>query len=551
MSQSIRHRCETRLAGMKSVRQDYESEWRDIARFAMPARSRFLNNDTNKGGARRARNAKLSDEYGITAYRTLANGMTSGLSSPSRPWEKSGAYDDELADDGEVKIWLAEVDRRMSGFLATTNFYSAAKTGYHEMGLFGTEAAVMVEHPDIGMVCHALTAGEYWTAMSDTMVPDTLYRRCPMTVRQAVQSFKGAVSTTVQNMYDRSNYEEIVDVFHAIEPNSDWMPGNPFSKAWTSVYWDEKDNVDRVLRVSGYHEKPFWCARWDTTGSDTYGYSPGMEGLPTLRELQLQVKRRNEAIDHLIKPEKIVPPGLKLTGQPGNIVSAASIDKDSIQVPYQIPYQAVDAIGMQIDRCYKQIDATSYAELFMAITNMQGIQPRNMEEIAARNEEKLTQLGPTIERVNNEKLQPAIERVFGIMLRGGLLPPVPDAMRGQEIKIEFISILTQMQRMVGLGQIERTVSFIGNLAGAMPEALDKLNVDEMIDEYADRAGTPQRIIRSTDDAAKIRASRAQQQQMAKMAEMMPAVQQGADTARLLSETDVNGQPMLDTLLGAA
>jgi hypothetical protein len=61
----------------------------------------------------------------------------------------------------------------------------------------------------------------------------------------------------------------------------------------------------------------------------------------------------------------------------------------------------------------------------MAITNMSGIQPRNVEEIAARNEEKLTQLGPVIERVNNEKLQVAIERAFGIMQRMHLLPPSP------------------------------------------------------------------------------------------------------------------------------
>ncbi len=205
---------------------------------------------------------------------------------------------------------------------------------------------------------------------------------------------------------------------------------------------------------------------------------------------------------------------------------------------------------MSIERLERKIDATSYAELFMAITNMQGIQPRNMEEIASRNEEKLTQLGPTIERVNNEKLEVAVARVFGIMLRGNMLPEPPEALQNAEIKIEFISILTQMQRMVGLGQIERTVSFIGNLAGASPDALDKLNIDEMIDEYAERAGTPQRVIRSTGDATKLRNERARQANMAKMAEMMPAVQQGADAARLLSETDVNGQPMLDTLLGA-
>jgi len=134
-----------------------------------------------------------------------------------------------------------------------------------------------------------------------------------------------------------------------------------------------------------------------------------------------------------------------------------------------------------------------------------------------------------------------------------MLPPPPDVIRENqsEIKVEFVSILTQMQRMVGLGQIERTASFVGNLAAVFPEGVDKLNTDEMIDEYAERAGTPPKLIRTAEEVAKIRQQRAQQQNAAKMAEMAPAVQQGADAARLLSETDVNGQSMLDTMLGGA
>jgi hypothetical protein len=61
----------------------------------------------------------------------------------------------------------------------------------------------------------------------------------------------------------------------------------------------------------------------------------------------------------------------------------------------------------------------------MAITTMPGVQPRNIEEIAARNEEKLTQLGPVIERVNNEKLEVAIDRTFGIMSRMACFLPLP------------------------------------------------------------------------------------------------------------------------------
>jgi len=540
---SIRQDCETRLSGMKSVRADYESEVRDIARFAQPARSRFLATEKNKGGRRRQANNRLLDPHGILASRTLTNGMTSGLSSQSTPWFTLGVADDVMELEG-VSTWLSDVEKAMYAFLAKTNFYSAAKTGYGETGLFGTEATVMVEHRDKGAVCHSLTFGEYWIALSDAMQPDTLYRFCPMTVRQAVMSFGDKVQPWIRTAFDRSDYEKDVEIYQAIEPDT----AGRFN--YRSVYWDASDDRDATLRISGYSEQPFWAPRWDVSGSDVYGTAPGMEALPALRELQLQTKRRNEAIDLMVHPEKIVPPHVRLTGQPRSIVTGNGVLKDNIIVPYQMPYQAVEAIRQEIEKCKEQIDALFYADLFNAITNMRGIQPRNIEEIAKRNEEKLTQLGPVIERVSTEKLMVVIDRVFSLMERGRMLPPAPPALRDAEVKVEFVSILTQMQRAVGIGQIERSVSFVGNLAGTFPEAADKIDIDQTIDEYAQRAGTPSKIIRSTADANKIREQRAQQVQQAKMMEAAPALQQGADAARLLSETDVGGAPLLDTLLGA-
>jgi hypothetical protein len=543
MALTLRERCEKRLVGLKRVREPYEPEWKEIAQHAQPSRSRFLYDDNNR--TFRRSNRAIYNSHGILAFRILASGMTSGLSSPSRPWFRLTAFDESLLDDQQTREWLSEVEKRMYAFLAETNFYAAAKSGYAENGMFGTEACAMVEHPVKGMVCHALTVGEYWIALGDDSSPDTLYRRCPMTVHQAVQSFGlDRVSQKVRDAYNDSRYDDSVKVIHAMEPNDEREEGllTARGKPWRSFYWDceDGDAQNGYLRLSGFDEQPFWAARWDTVGGDTYGSSPGMEALPDLRELQLQTKRKTEATAFLVKPEKIVPSTLKLTGQAGNVVSVASVDKDSVLVPYQIPPAAIEAILNDMQRCEGAIDELAYASLFNAITNMEGVQPRNVEEIASRNEEKMTQLGPAIERVNGEKLKPVVDRAFSIMSRLGMLPPAPDHLQGQAVKIDFVSILTQMQRMVGLGQTERVTSFIGNLAAAFPQAADKLNVDEAIDDYADRAGSPPKIIRSDKDVEALREARQSQENAQRMAAAMPAVKDGADAARLLSEAAKNG-----------
>jgi hypothetical protein len=189
------------------VREPYEPEWKEIAQHAQPSRGRFLYADTDRKFRRS--NRAIYNSHGILAFRILASGMTSGLSSPSRPWFRLGSYDEELMDDAETRIYLSDVERLMYGFLADTNFYAAAKAGYAELGMFGTEACVMVEHPVRGAVCHPMTVGEYWIGCGDDGMPDTLYRKAYMSVHQAVQSFGlDKMSIRVRDAYNNSRYDE-------------------------------------------------------------------------------------------------------------------------------------------------------------------------------------------------------------------------------------------------------------------------------------------------------------------------------------------------------
>lgn len=542
MALTLRERCEKRLLGLKQARQHFEPEWREISQHAQPSRSRFLQSEANRNYRRS--NRAIYNSHGILAFRTLAGGMYSGLSSPSRPWFNLKPFDEELFDDQAVKEYLAECERRMYGFLAGTNFYTSARTGYAELGMFGTSACVMVDHDEVGAVNHQLTAGEYWTACGDHGEPNTLYRRAALTVEQQVLSFGKNVSKRVMDCYDRGDYDTVTEVIHAIEPNDGRNPDllDNRNMPWRSFWWDTQDgdNKNGYLRLSGFPEQPFWAPRWETCGGDAYGTCPGHDALPDLRELQLHTKRKTEITAQIAKPEKIAPATVKLTGQAGNVVAASTSDAQQVTVPYVPSYQAVQVVMEDMARASEAIDRLTYADLFMAITNMQGIQPRNIEEIASRNEEKLTQLGPVIERVNTEMLGKVIDRTFGIMARKGLLPPAPESLQGQPVKVEYVSILAQMQRMVGIGQLEKTFGFIVSAAGANPEALDKLNIDEAIDEYASRAGAPPRILRSDSEVKAMREARAQQQQMADIAALMPAAKDG--TEALANVAEMGGMP---------
>jgi len=158
-------------------------------------------------------------------------------------------------------------------------------------------------------------------------------------------------------------------------------------------------------------------------------------------------------------------------------------------------------------------------------------------EIDARRAEGMIVLGPVLERLDNEVLKPAIERTWAIMSRAGIFPPAPEEIRGQELNIQFVSMLAQAQSATEAGSIERLFGIAGNLVGVVPEAMDNIDVDFGLDKYASLLKIDPRIIRSPEQLDAIRQKREQQNQQAQQAEIAEKLAAGAKT---LSETDVGG-----------
>jgi hypothetical protein len=285
----------------------------------------------------------------------------------------------------------------------------------------------------------------------------------------------------------------------------------------------------------GYNEKPFWAPRWKTYGSDTWGVGPGHDALPDLRELQMQAKRKGEVTDLVVKPPT-QGPAIDIKLRPGAHTAVANVDAGKVEVIYQAQYQAIGEVREDQAECKRAINEAAYVDLFMAITDMDGVQPRNEQELLLRNDEKMTQLGPVIENVNNDMLAVAVDRAFGIALRGDLLPLPPEELQGgTPIDVEFVSVLAQAQRMQGMGQTERSLAFIGAVAQYQPETVDMVDGDALVEDYWDRSGAPAVGLRDKRVVEQIRSQRAQQQQQDRMAAMAAPAKQGVEAAALLNE----------------
>lgn len=541
-----------RAASLINDRLSFWAHWQEIAKYLIPRRYKWLvtPNQANRGSPI---NGAIIDSTGSIALRICAAGMMSGITSPGRPWFRMTLGDALLRDIPEVKAWLDEVTNRMLQVLSESNYYTSLATMYEDLASFGTHAMVIREDFEDVIRCYTFCLGEYCLANSARMQVNTCYRTFVMTVQQMVEDFGiEGVSDTVRALYEQTTGQALATemiVAHAIEPNVNHtdkagpLRGFPYRE----VYWEYGRQATKVLRISGLHEYALVAPRWSIVGNDAYGRGPGMDALGDIKQLQVETKRKAQAIDKMVNPPMVGDISMK--NEPASLLPGAvtyanlSNDRAGFRPAYEVDPK-IGELKDDIREVQNRIDRVFFVDIFMMLAQMDGKQPRNDLEIMERKEEKLIQLGPVLERLENECLDPSLNRVFNVMLRAGLFPPIPQALRGQFIKPEYISMLALAQKAAMTAGLERFASFVARVAagqagvqGVGPAAMDNVNWDEMCRQYGDLMGVPEKVVNAMAEVMKLREARAKEQQKAEMAQTLAAGVQGA---KVLSETEVGG-----------
>lgn len=540
-----------RLEALRSERASFIPVYRELSDYHLAYRGRFLSSDRNKGYKR---NTKQINNTSRLAVRTLASGMMSGITSPARPWFRLITGDSKLDDVSAVKAWLHAVQIILYKVFAASNTYNSLHQLYSELGVFGTAAMGVFEDFENVIWCKPYTAGSYMLGMNGQDVCDTMYREYELSVGQVVKLFgEDNVSNSVKQQWSKGNTEAWVKIVHAVEPNDDrdQMSVEARDMRFRSVYY-EKDQSnragqDKFLRESGFEEFPILPPRWDVAGEDIYATDcPGMTALGDVKALQLAERRKYQAIDKVVSPPLQGPASLvkqmKGKNPAPNEVLATSGEAGSLMPIYGNYRPDINVIREEILNVEDRVQRAFYEDLFLMLANTDRRQI-TAREVAEKHEEKLLMLGPVLERLHTELLDPLINRVFHILQRNGVLPVPPAELQNREISVTYVSVLAQAQRLVNTGAIDRLVSFTGEAAGIWPEARHKIKVSQAINEYADALGVDPAIILSDEDA------RALAEAEAVAAQKAAAMEQGSamvDMAKTASETELSD----DNALGA-
>lgn len=565
---ALRRYVEGRLIGLRVNRYSWWTHWRELADYFLPRRYKWLITP-NQMGRGSPINQHILDSTGCTFARNLASGLVSGKSSPTSLWFRLrvGYYDSTRTDP--ISLWLAEVERILYLIFAESNFYNSIATFYYDLVIFGTASMLIYEDSETVVNCINPALGEYYIDIDGKYRPTVFYREFTFTVSATVREFGlSNCSPAVQELYKQggaSLTRELI-IAHSIEPNNDGRASEfGFSDrfAFREVYWEWGGSTSpqggasyppTFLRKRGYYEQAAIVGRWDLVSNDPYGRSPGMDALPDQKQVQLEQRRKAQAIDKMVNPPLVAD--VQLKNQPANLTPGgitfvsgyAASGKPGFASVYDTKFP-VQEITVDLQEVKSRLSQTFFNDVLRVASQYETRSNVTAVEWDLRKSESLVMLGPALERIDNEVLRPVLERIFAIANRSGIIPSPPPEIQGQMMTIDFVSMLAQAQQATRAASIERVLSLAGNLVGVVPEAMDNIDVDYSLDKYSSLLNNDPKMIRSPEALEAIRQQRAQAAQAQEQAAIAQQLSQGAKN---LAGADVGGgMNALQAALGGA
>lgn len=547
-----------RVKELINKREPYINRWREIRKYQLPFIGQF-EEDTEDNAANR-KDLKVYHGVAWESNQILAAGIMSGLTPPNRKWFRLEFGNQKLMDNSDLGKLLDQRMDIINAVLERSNFYTAVHACYLELA-FGQAPLGIFPDSRLGVHFVSYPVGSYAMDTGPDGTVDFFCRKYKMSARQLVDKFgeENVPHNVRQELAnDSPGLKSKYTVVWYVEPNKNANPEKLGAEylPYLSVYYVEGSEEDEFLYVGGFYEFPVPTARYLITGNEVYGKGPGWFAEGDSKALQLMEKDRLVAVELGVKPPMQASPDMSTKGinmVPGG-KSYRSGEKIEPLFNVSVNIQHLEeAIQQQADRIKREYNAN----LFLTLDSVDD-KTMTAREVLERTQEKMSILGPVVQRMQFEFLGRIIERVYNILDRARVFPEPEDPqlmqiLSGEEIKIEYISPLATAQKMSGLINIEQAIAFTGQVAQFDPMILQKVDWSEALNQYFTLVGAPAAIKRTDDEYDQIVAQQKEMQarmmQEQQAMQLAQAVAPAAQAAKNATEAANDGNPVLQNLMG--
>jgi len=507
----------------QGAKAQWMTHWDDIARVQNPRREGFVTEQVE--GSRRTDD--LFDSSPQIAARGLANAVGGMIRPEGHQWIKLRVEDDRINQSEEAKDWLADREQRLFNAMYAPTARLRQATGEVDLDLvtLGTGLIYTGEsRRRDSLLYQSLWIKDAVPLFNDEGQVDGMLIKRKLTTRDMIERFGGeqALSEALRQKLTGSErditLDQKQDLLHAVVMRDEGRPDALLAKNLPFAdYWIEFDTKHQLAN-GGFHEFPFAVPRWDTSSGEDFGRSPGMVALPDCDTAQAVSKTLLIAGQRAAAPPLAVPSDSTFNEYntfPDGLIyydpeAAAAVRGNPI---FPLPSGANMPLTLEIQQ---NIRDTIFAAFFRNVLNLpiQGPQ-MTATEVIQRKEEFIREVGPVFGRLETDYTANYTERSFNILLRAGVMDPIPEILQGQNIVFVYESPVKRIRQQVEAAAAHMWVLELLEIAAVKPEALDLVDVDEYARFTAEANGLPRSLIPPRDAVDAIRQQRAQKEQQAR------------------------------------
>jgi len=517
-------------SSMEDERCEYERVWEQVSEFCDPdAPSVFssrLTYRSNQAERQERRGAKVYDNTINSAANRLAAGLESLIIPQSEKWHglSTEAINDEETD--EEREW-AEGLRDflfLIRYSPSSNFVPSAQSVLRNVVRYGPAYLYAEEGFDGTLIRYSsVPVVEGYIKRNRWGIVDTFHRKYERTARQVAQlvGYEKLPAKIKSLVDDPTKCDQKICLIQAIRPRSErklYEAGGMhiyLDSPFESVHVIEEEEF--VAKEGGFQSFPVSCFNWRRYEGETYGISPTIEALTTIREINAVRRTGLRALQQITDPATasktnldfvpVLNPGQNYEGliddQGRPLIQAINVGQN--------PQPALEYAQQRAE----EIRDMLFVNLFQVLVQNPDM---TATEALIRAEEKGALLGPSGSIIQSG-FASNLDREMSILEEKGLydadsrfLPP--DSLAGKTIRPTFTSPLDILRKAAESKDADLVVTAAVQFAGAAqdPSILDNIDPDEYIRIKKNASRAPQRLLRTQDEIAQIRQARASAQQ---------------------------------------
>lgn len=487
------------------------------------------------------------------AVITFANGIAS-LIFPREDEFAEFSPPTALKDDDDAVRWTRECSAIHQTYLQNSNFWEEKQEGFHDLGVYGTEALFCGGYNDEKdeLFFRHIPIGTYDIAENVYGYVDTLYRELDYTADQAAEEYgeENLPKEIKDKVGKAAGATEKFRFIHAVEPRreSSKKGGKKDEKPFSSVVIYEKSK--EVVHEDGFDSFPYAVIRFRKQRNSPWGWGPASTVVGDARQLNKLNELADIATEISVFPPAVVPGYMEGEVDFGALGLNYRSESDVTNTPIQqLPIQnRLDQCNVRMQQKEDKINRAFFVDMFTLFAR-QAEMPGDITAYQASQMliEKSAQFSPVYGRIISEGGDTIMRRNFETLLAAGKFPEPPESMldidekTGKVLALASPSILYKNRIVLALqqrrnGAVPEVFSLIAPILQTNPELAPiifaGLEPARIVRDAARNAGFPEEWIPS-DSVLKQRMQAiidAQQQQ-----QQSQLMNQGSDTLAKLGK----------------